>query len=513
MIKLIKRYQIKLTPFEATKDWAMSTTNNQDLLLMNDPSVDPADEPVALEFIDYGNGSDVPVVNDLCDIALEQQPDDLVNTRLGLNVQGLFYPDTDPINTDKTYKRMVYTQVKTLFYNDYRDPTKIWGIDTLDFELSKTKRKISDEIKLFDVPRLVYGEKIIPKTVILQDNSLDDNVIMTDDGNGNLIAGTNLFSHHQEVGEFSNLFVNGYLSYCNDYFDLTAPNSPILSGIIIFPNSMFTSSLSWNEVGKETGYVLEKSIDNISFFALAYTTPGEITYNDKNISYGTTYYYRVYAYNLYGNSNYSNVISLTPIAFDSVISLTGSLTGTSSMLSTIASLTWSNIPVFPATLSLYRATNYSIIAYPLTNSTSYNDTTFGIGSTHYYKLETSNSYSSSFTNEISLSRYGALDTFDDYTSGNSSSFTGGTGSWNGFWKVDAYQRLIAHDTFDIYTDGASSNFNFDAFSLGTPDWVSKWQLETQSYYLAASESFDNYSIGQSSSFSDESSWNTSWDIR
>ena len=61
MIKTIKKFQIKLTPFNTTKDWAMSTTNNQDLLLMNDPSVDPEEEPIALEFIDYGNVDDFPI--------------------------------------------------------------------------------------------------------------------------------------------------------------------------------------------------------------------------------------------------------------------------------------------------------------------------------------------------------------------------------------------------------------------------------------------------------------------
>lgn len=221
MIKAIKKFQIKLTPFDATKDWAMSSRNNEDLLLMNDPAVDPDEEPVALEFIDYGNGSELPFENYFCNIALEQQSDDLVHTRLGLNVNGIFYPQFDPINTDGTYKRMVYTQIKTTFYNDYRDPTKIWGVNILDFELSKTKRKIEDEIKLFDVPRLVYGEKIIPKTVVLQDNSLDNNIIMTDDGNGNLIAGTNLFSHYQEVGDYPNSFIKGYSHYCDSYFGNT----------------------------------------------------------------------------------------------------------------------------------------------------------------------------------------------------------------------------------------------------------------------------------------------------
>ena len=227
MIKTIKKFQIKLTPFETTKDWTMSTTNNQDLLLMDDPSANPPDEPVALEFFDYGDGSGFPTESNLCDIALEQQDDDLINTRLGLNIRGIFYPDVDPINVDNTYKRMVYTQIKTTFYNDYRDPTKIWGINTLDFELSKTKRKISDEIKLFDVPRLVYGERIIPNTVVMHDNSIDDNIIIIDDGDGNLIAGTNLFSNHEEIGSHKNTFIKSNFHITADSAIITADNNII----------------------------------------------------------------------------------------------------------------------------------------------------------------------------------------------------------------------------------------------------------------------------------------------
>ena len=234
MIKTIKKFQIKLTPFNVTKDWSMSTTNNQDVLLME---TDFEEDPVALEFIDYGNiNTSTPVINSECDIALEQQPDDLVNTRLGLNVKGIFYPNLDPINIDDTYKRMVYTQIKTSFYNDYRDPTKIWGIDTLDFDLSKTKRKISDEIKLFDIPRMVYGERIISNTIEIKDNSVDDNTLITDDGNGNLVAGTNLFSRKQEIGNHKNIFMSGISHYCDNYFNPPLPsyieNSNIAVGLI-----------------------------------------------------------------------------------------------------------------------------------------------------------------------------------------------------------------------------------------------------------------------------------------
>lgn len=218
MIKLIKHYQIKLTPFDADKNWNMSTINNQNLLLHDTSSSDTLEFPVALEFIDYGNYEDTPFINDLCDIALEQQDDDLVQTREGLKKSGLFFPESDPYNQDGTYKRVVYSQINSMFYNNTKNPTQNWGVNNIDFILSKTKRKISDEFKLLDIPKNIYGDKVVPGTIILHDYSIDTEFDITDDGNGNLMAGTNLFSRYQKIGEFNNNFQIGNNNSCDGYW-------------------------------------------------------------------------------------------------------------------------------------------------------------------------------------------------------------------------------------------------------------------------------------------------------
>jgi hypothetical protein len=212
MIKSLKRYQICLTPFEATKNWALNNSDNNNLLLTED------DYPIALEFIDYGDGSDLPQENALCDIALEQQGTDLATIEDGLYVTGPFYPDIDPVNTDGTYKRSIYYQVRTMFYNMYLDPTKIWGTENIDFELSKTKRILTEQFRLFDIPRIVFGDKMTPKSVTMTDNTLDNPYTITDDGNGNMFAGTNLFSHQQELGEYGNEFIVDMSSSLCDWY-------------------------------------------------------------------------------------------------------------------------------------------------------------------------------------------------------------------------------------------------------------------------------------------------------
>jgi hypothetical protein len=213
MIKSLKKYQVQLTPFEATKNWALNNSDNDNLLLTED------DFPIALEFIDYGDGSGLPYENSLCDIALEQQGTDLATVEDGLYVTGPFYPDTEPANIDGTYKRSIYYQVRTMFYNLYLYPTKIWGTENIDFELSKTKRILAEQFRLFDIPRIVFGDKMTPKSITMTDNSLDNPYTVTDDGNGNMFAGTNLFSHQQELGEYGNEFIaNESSSLCDWYW-------------------------------------------------------------------------------------------------------------------------------------------------------------------------------------------------------------------------------------------------------------------------------------------------------
>jgi hypothetical protein len=311
MIKLLKKYQIKLTPFDATKEWILSTTNNDDLLLVDTGSLE--DDPVALEFVDYGSiTSSLPSLDSLCDIALEQQDDDLVNIREGLKTTGIFYPEKDPINDDGTYKRVVYSQVNTMFYNHYGNPTEIFGLENIDFQVGKTKRTISDRIELLDVPTKIFGDKIIPGTITIVNSSVDNDYLIQDDSYGNLLAGRNIFSKQQEIGSYSNLFVTGSDSLCSNYFSFAVPSAPTS----LTASRISTSSqvrLSWidNSIN-EDGFVIERSINSGSIYSpIIYVGTGITSSIDTSISLSGSFSYRLYAYNSFGSSTYSNTSSLS----------------------------------------------------------------------------------------------------------------------------------------------------------------------------------------------------------
>lgn len=217
MLKEFKRYQIQTIPFQAVKSWGLNNTQNDDLLLFESTGSDDG-EPIDIEYVDFGSPGDTPTTASHCEIALEQQDADRATYREGLLLVGPFYPDTDPVNVDGTYQRSVYSQVRTSFYNDYRDPTKLFGMENIDFENARTKRRLAEKLRMFDIPRLVFGDKIIPNTVQIYDTSLDNDYTIEDDGYGNLYARRNLFSKQQEIGDFTNEFNESVSSsFCDSY--------------------------------------------------------------------------------------------------------------------------------------------------------------------------------------------------------------------------------------------------------------------------------------------------------
>lgn len=199
MIKHINHQNVSTTPFVAAKARALYNIQNDDSLI-TEVSVYPNNTQISLDYVDYNNGN--PATNRDCNIALEQQGFDSVGYEEGINGSGTFNSASDARNTDGTYKNLVHRQIKNAFYNSYRNPTEIFGVEHIDFPLSKTLRNLSDSFKMFTIPRLIFGEKIQPRSVHFYDTLMDDNVEIFDDGYQNLIAGYNLFSKVQEVRTF-----------------------------------------------------------------------------------------------------------------------------------------------------------------------------------------------------------------------------------------------------------------------------------------------------------------------
>ena len=215
MIKHISHQNIITTPFIAFKAWELYNNFNNDLVLLEpySSSVLIPNTYVALEYTDFSVNP--PTVNSSFDIALEQQEDDLAIFEEGISGSGFFNPYTDETNRNGSFKRLVYNQTAKAFYNKYRNPLQIFGMENIDFPLSKTNKYLGNEFLLFTIPKDILGDGLVEGTIQMYDTSLDDNVVITDDSYGNLVAKENLFSKIQEVRVFGNDIQPGsVLNFC-----------------------------------------------------------------------------------------------------------------------------------------------------------------------------------------------------------------------------------------------------------------------------------------------------------
>jgi hypothetical protein len=89
---------------------------------------------------------------------------------------------------------------------------------------------------------------------------------------------------------------------------VTPPNAPGGLAATAGTNSI---NLTWNDnSSNEDGFRLERSVTSGSGYSLIYTSTSNITaYSDQGVTAGTTYYYRVKAFNSASESGYSNETS------------------------------------------------------------------------------------------------------------------------------------------------------------------------------------------------------------
>jgi hypothetical protein len=71
-------------------------------------------------------------------------------------------------------------------------------------------------------------------------------------------------------------------------------------------------NLAWTDnANNATGEVVQRSTNGANWNTIATLSGSASSYSDTSLRKGQTYSYRVYAYNSFGNSPYSNVVSVT----------------------------------------------------------------------------------------------------------------------------------------------------------------------------------------------------------
>jgi len=205
MIKSLKRNDIRYTPFVANKSWNSQNQRFEDLISWQSGSESGS---LFLTFFDYDDGTQMSAISSAFSsgIAYQQQDADFLKFRIGKEITGsTFYPlgnqyynpETNPVNIDESYQSLVYNNAKNFYYKESENPTKIFGLESLD--PSNVNRTLPKQISVFNIPVNKFGEKIEPNSVKIVHDSPIGYTIVIDDGNNNLKVSGSTFSDIQNA--------------------------------------------------------------------------------------------------------------------------------------------------------------------------------------------------------------------------------------------------------------------------------------------------------------------------
>ena len=154
------------------------------------------------------------------------------------------------------------------------------------------------------------------------------------------------------------------------------------------PSSTTAMGLSWTDVSGETGYYIERSADGSSWSSLITKSANSTSHSDTGLTPGSTYYYRIAAFNASAQSSWSPTSS-SPTFPDAPGSFTVATIGGSYL-----DLTWVD-SAGATTYLLERSddggSNYFTVATPGVGVQFFGDTGLTVGETYFYRIYASNS--------------------------------------------------------------------------------------------------------------------------
>lgn len=184
----------------------------------------------------------------------------------------------------------------------------------------------------------------------------------------------------------------GTSAFAGPSFAQTLPLAPAAPSNLRF-NSRTVSrlGLEWNDnSSNETGFVIDYSTAGVTYVQLDIVGPNVVTYDAAGLSSGSTYFFRVAAFNSGGTSAFSGATSWQTLPLAPSVPSFTSISGTTNSIT----LNWNNV-ANETGYNLYRSTTlagtYTGITTVGANVTTFVNTGLSSGTTFFYKIDAFNS--------------------------------------------------------------------------------------------------------------------------
>ena len=231
MIKFLKNQDIQITTFAVAKK-NVSDNIFYDLILASDGTYDfPLFIPI--QECDYNYNSlqtgSFATINYVCDGSTYNTNGFLAcspftdqnnpSFRLGLYIpsSSVFYPVgdpnynplTNPTNLDGTYQGQVYNTIKKMYYNNYNNAYQQFGFDGYDTSLAQLN--LDDKFVSYTLNVTQSGDRIRPKSILINNQTGDIVAYIADDGNHNLYLSGSYFINDFELNTHN---TSSTVNYC-----------------------------------------------------------------------------------------------------------------------------------------------------------------------------------------------------------------------------------------------------------------------------------------------------------
>ena len=171
----------------------------------------------------------------------------------------------------------------------------------------------------------------------------------------------------------------------------SVPDAPSNLGAVATSTSSI--QLSWSDTDNETGFKLQRSQEGGSWTEIADLGSNTTSFTDNALNAGTSYSYRVLAYNSAGNSAWSNTASATTDEEVMAVPLAPSNLAASADSTSSIQLSWSDNSTDEDGFRLQRSldgSSWTEITTLGSNITSFTDNGLNAGTTYYYRVQAYN---------------------------------------------------------------------------------------------------------------------------